>query len=265
MRGMPLAAPSILRWVCCQECCSAAAAHPGPAGASQRRGDPSSAALPCGTTSVVCRLGLARVSARSRCCGAGGWGSCSAPRPGAAWWDARGQSPSGWWKWSLVPGLTRCQGFGPGLYCDVSNKRRVHLAAQGCGGGSASRAAAAPVAALHWRSPGRNPISGRALIQLPGCTANPASRSEHYPLPEGGVSGPCGHSLCLEHFAISPCLCESCAAAEEVGEAHGSVCSSPAFAQAVCSENFCSSVWSGRRERCRTDPPQCCTRSPGLL
>lgn len=32
--------------------------------------------------------------------------------PGAARWDAGGQSPSGWWKQSLVPGLTQCQGFG---------------------------------------------------------------------------------------------------------------------------------------------------------
>lgn len=70
---------NILWCVCCQEHCPAAAAHPGPAGVSQHRGDPSPAVLPCGTTSMVCRLGLVRVLARSRCSGAGGWGSGSAP------------------------------------------------------------------------------------------------------------------------------------------------------------------------------------------
>lgn len=87
--------------------------------------------------------------------------------------------------------------------------------------------------------------------------ANPASRSEHYPLPKGGVSGPCRHGRCPEHCVTSPCCCRG---GEGMGEAHGSTRSSPGFAQAVCSGNFCSSVWPERRESCLTAPPQCCTK-----
>lgn len=45
-----------------------------------------------------------------------------------------------------------------------------------------------------------------------------------------------------------------------MGEAHGSMRSSPGFAQAVCSGNFCSSVWSEHCESCQTASPQCCTK-----
>lgn len=101
---------SILQCVCCQERCPAAAAHPGPAGVSRHRGDPSPAVLPCGTTSMVgAHEGFGKVSVL--------WCRRLGQRlsPGASRWDAGGQSPSGWWKWSLVPGLTQCQGFGPML------------------------------------------------------------------------------------------------------------------------------------------------------
>lgn len=112
---------NILWWVCCQKRCPAAAAHPGPAGVSQHRGDPSPAVLPCGTTSMVCRLGLVRILARSWCCGAGGWGSSSALVPPGGMLEDKAPLGGGSRAWSLgspsAKGLARC--------CDVSNKKRA--------------------------------------------------------------------------------------------------------------------------------------------
>lgn len=113
-------------------CCS-----PWPCRGVPAQGGSQPAVLPCGTTSMVCRLGLMRVLARSRCCGAGGWGSGSAPVLPGGMLKEKGPLGGGSGAWSLGS---------PGANVVISQTKGEHLTGglceRGCGsaGGCASLA-----------------------------------------------------------------------------------------------------------------------------